>query len=289
LNKDRRLIGRQSGQLTGQVAIVTGASSGIGAAVAHALGRRGVHLVLAARRRERIEALAKALSTTYGVRACAVQTDMSQRAQVLALVQYTLAYFGRIDILVNNAGLGLQGDVADLPPDDVRFVFDVNVFGALDAMQAVIPVMHDQQGGVIVNIGSIVSKVAVPSLGKVGSSAAYTASKFALYAFSSVARMELAADKIRVVTMLPGVTESEFNASSLRPAGVERPVRRERSLMGVVPAEKVAERTVLAIVRGEREVYITLKDRLFVWAANTFPGLFAWAVTILREIRLRNI
>lgn len=275
--------------LAGQVAIVTGASSGIGAATARALAQQGVELVLAARRRERIEQLAQTLSADYGVRTHAVQTDVSQRPQIQALVDYTLAYFGRIDILVNNAGLGLQGDVADLPPAAVRYVFDVNVFGALDAMQAVIPAMRRQHSGVIVNVGSILGKVAMPSLGMVGSSAAYTASKFALQAFSAAARMELAADNIQVVTILPGVTESEFNANFLtHTGGAVRERRRAGGLMGVVPAEKVADRMVLAIQRGEREVYITAKDRLFVWGATTFPGLFTWAATTLRRVRVRS-
>ena len=271
-----------------QVAIVTGASSGIGAATARALARQRAHVVLAARRQEQIAALAAELADAYAVRALAIPTDMSRPAEIAHLVDRTVAEFGRVDILVNNAGLGLQGDVADLETADLRYLFDVNVFGAVQAMQAVIPPMRRQQGGVIVNISSILGKVVVPSLGMVGSSAGYTASKYALNAFSTAARMELRADGIRVVTVLPGVTASEFNQNFLvTDADQPQRVRRTGSLMGVMPAERVADRIVRVIERREREVYITLKDRVFVLAANAAPGLFEWAMRVMRARRLK--
>ena len=177
--------------------------------------------------------------------------------------------------------------MADLPPAELRYLFDVNVFGAVAAMQAVISPMRCQRGGVIVNISSILGKVTVPSLGMVGSSAGYTASKYALNAFSAAARMELKADNIHVVTMLPGVTASEFNDHFLvsTPAR-SQPVRRTGSLMGVMPAAKVAQRMVRAIERREREVYCRWQDHLFVIGANTMPGLFEWAMLWFRRSRI---
>lgn len=270
-----------------RVAIVTGASSGIGAATARALAQQRAHVVLAARRQEQIVALAAELAGAYAVRTLAVPTDMSRPEEITHLVDRTLAEFGRVDILVNNAGLGLQGDVADLAAADLRYLFDVNVFGAVQAMQAVIPPMRSQRSGVIVNISSILGKVVVPSLGMVGSSAGYTASKYALNAFSAAARMELRSAGIHVITVLPGVTASEFNHHFLvTDRGQPRRVRRTGSLMGVVPAERVAARIVRAIARREREVYITLKDRLFVLAATAAPGLFEWAMGVMRGRRV---
>lgn len=270
-----------------RVAIVTGASSGIGAATARALAQQRAHVVLAARRQEQIAALAAELAGAYAVRTLAVPTDMSRPEEIAHLVDRTLGEFGRVDILVNNAGLGLQGDVADLAAADLRYLFDVNVFGAVQAMQAVIPPMRSQRSGVIVNISSILGKVVVPSLGMVGSSAGYTASKYALNAFSAAARMELRSAGIHVITVLPGVTASEFNHHFLvTDRGQPRRVRRTGSLMGVVPAERVAARIVRAIARREREVYITLKDRLFVLAATAAPGLFEWAMGVMRGRRV---
>lgn len=270
-----------------RVAIVTGASSGIGAATARALAQQRAHVVLAARRQEQIAALAAELAGAYAVRTLAVPTDMSRPEEIAHLVDRTLAEFGRVDILINNAGLGLQGDVADLAAADLRYLFDVNVFGAVQAMQAVIPPMRSQRSGVIVNISSILGKVVVPSLGMVGSSAGYTASKYALNAFSAAARMELRSAGIHVITVLPGVTASEFNHHFLvTDRGQPRRVRRTGRLMGVVPAERVAARIVRAIARREREVYITLKDRLFVLAATAAPGLFEWAMGVMRGRRV---
>jgi short-subunit dehydrogenase len=101
--------------------------------------------------------------------------------------------------------------------------------------------------------------------------------------------MELRSDNIRVVTVLPGVTASEFNDSFLRGAassGTDHKVRRTGSLMGVMPSEKVARRIVKAIERSDREVYVALKDRLFVWGANLAPGLFEWAMIRFRKSRI---
>lgn len=272
--------------LTDQVAIVTGASSGIGAATARALARRGVHVVLAARRTDRLVRLAEELAQEHGVRALVVPTDISLTYQIDALVSRTVAEFGRIDILVNDAGVGLQGDLAGLPEKDLRYVFDVNVFGAVHAMQAVIPVMRGQGGGAIVNVSSILGEIALPSLGMVGSSAGYTASKHALAAFSAAARMELAEDKIRVITVVPGVTQSEFDEHFIvTTPGAERKPRRKGSLLGVVPAEVVADRIVRAIERGERTVYVTLKDRGVVTAAALLPGPTEWGLRQLRAVR----
>lgn len=272
--------------LKDQVAIVTGASSGIGAATARALARRGVQVVLAARRTDRLVRLAEELAQEHGVRALVVPTDVSITYQVDALVSRTLAEFGRIDILVNDAGVGLQGDLAGLPEKDLRYVFDVNVFGAVHAMQAVIPIMRSQGGGAIVNVSSILGEIALPSLGMVGSSAGYTASKHALAAFSAAARMELAEDKIRVITVVPGVTQSEFDEHFIvTTAGAERKPRRRGSLLGVTPAEVVADRIVRAIERGDRTVYVTLKDRGVVTAAALLPGPTEWGLRQLRAVR----
>jgi len=278
----------------GRVAIVTGASSGIGAATARALAAAGAHVVLAARRTDRLQQLASSLSAIYGVHADVVPTDTSRREQIDGLVAHTLERHRRIDILVNNAGVGLQGDVAVLPERELRYLFDVNLFAPQFAMQAVIPSMRKQSGGTIVNISSILAKVTLPSLGMVGSSAGYTASKAALHAFSLAARMELARDGIHVVTVLPGVTRSEFNEQFLLSAPPEPAAghipgqaakRPSGSLMGITPPEHVARAILHGIERNQREVYVTWKDRLFVWGANAVPGLFEWSMIRLRARR----
>lgn len=278
----------------GRVAIVTGASSGIGAATARALAGAGAHVVLAARRTDRLQQLASGLTATYGIHTDVVTTDMSRREQIEGLVAQTLERYRRIDLLVNNAGVGLQGDVAVLPERELRYLFDVNLYAPQFAMQAVIPSMRKQGGGTIVNISSILAKVTLPSLGMVGSSAGYTASKAALHAFSLAARMELAGDGIHVVTVLPGVTRSEFNEQFLVSEAPEPTAghipgqatkRPSGSLMGITPPEHVAQAILHGIERNQREVYVTWKDRLFVWGANAMPGLFEWSMIRLRTKR----
>jgi len=274
-------------KLTGQVAVVTGASSGIGAAAAEALAAQGAHVVLAARRFDRLQQLASELNERYGVRTLVVPTDLSRRIDIDRLVEEALRAFSRIDILINNAGLGLQGDLIALPEHQVRYLFDVNVYAPLFAMQSVAPIMARQGGGTIVNVGSILSKIVVPSLGMVGSSAAYSASKFALDAFSAAARMELASQKIAVISVLPGVTRSEFNDAFLLSDGSRpRKVPKTGGLLGVVSAEQVAQRIVRAIEQGEREVYVTAKDRLIVVGATAMPGLWQWSLMRLRAWRM---
>ncbi len=279
----------------GRVAIVTGASSGIGAATARALAAAGADVVLAARRTGRLQQLAADLAATYGILADVAATDMSRREQVEELVAHTLARHQRIDILVNNAGIGLQGDVAVLPERELRYLFDVNLYGPQFAMQAAIPSMRKQGAGTIVNISSILAKVTLPSLGMVGASAGYSASKAALHAFSLAARMELAGDGIHVVTVLPGVTRSEFNEQFLLSAApphnpehnpehnAERPTG---SLMGVTSPERVAQAILRGIAKNRREVYVTWKDQMFVWGANAAPGLFEWSLIRLRARRM---
>ena len=284
---------RAWGTFAGRVAIVTGASSGIGAATAHALAAAGAQVVLAARRTDRLEQLARELSGAFGAKAEVLATDMSRREDIARLVEHTLQRHRRIDILVNNAGVGLQGDVADLPERELRYLFDVNLFGPQLAMQAVLPQMRRQGEGAIANISSILAKVTLPSLGMVGSSAGYSGSKAALHAFSLAARMELASAGIRVITVLPGVTRSEFNEQFLvGEGGAHSPARTSArpsgSLMGITPPERVAQAVLRGIDKNQREVYVTWKDRLFVWGAQAAPGLFEWSMIRLRARRLAH-
>ncbi len=255
--------------LRGRVAVITGASRGIGAAVAEALAQEGCHLVLAARSGDRLEALAQRLRQEHGIRALAVPTDMADEAQVRALVQRAVEAFGTVDILVNNAGLGLFGAVHEVRMADLRYVFEVNLFGPVAAMQEVVPIMQRQGRGSIVNIASIVGRFPQPLGG------GYSATKYALIGISGAARAELKRDGIRVVLVCPGLTDTEFaRHSRVSVPGMEAGQGEAQAPFRGVSPERVARRTVEAIRRGEREVYVTLFDRLIVWFAWLFPGLF---------------
>jgi short-subunit dehydrogenase len=226
------------------VAIVTGASRGIGAQVARKLHGAGARVVLAARDQSRLQALAR----TLGDGCLVVQTDVTQRDQVDALVKETLASFGQVDILINNAGVGLSGIVADVSIKDMERVFAVNVFGALACIQAVVPHMRAQQRGHIVNVSSILGKVAVPQ------TAGYAASKFALQALSDGLRVEEAPHGIHVTVVCPGSTETDFRANEIHGGST---LLEQRPKINAMTAEKAAELTVRAIQRVKREVILT--------------------------------
>lgn len=269
--------------LRDKVAIVTGASRGIGAAIAAELAMEGCHVVLAARSQDRTIALAERLRQLHGVRTLALTVDIADPGAVTAMVERTVAEFGGVDLLINNAGMGIYGSMDEVKMADLRHVFDVNFFGAIQAMQAVVPAMRRRGGGVIVNISSIVGKFASPLGG------GYTATKFALEGASAAARAELRRDRIKVIIVRPGLTETEFsqNARVSVPGAEHRQGERHAPMRGIT-AEKVARRTVRAIQREEREIYISWFDRLLVLGSQLLPALFAWGLVWAAAIRRKR-
>lgn len=246
--------------LSGKVAVVTGSSSGIGEATARALSARGASVVLAARAEEKLGALAREISTAGG-RSLVVGTDVSDRGSVRAMVERTVGELGALDVLVNNAGVGLSGRVAELRPDDLRYVFDVNLLGPLHCIQEALACMT--RGGRIINVSSVVGQRAIPKVG------GYCATKFALNALSDALRVEVADRGITVTSVYPGTTRTSFRDNSRRTKSEKRGWRPKG-----VPPEKVAEKIAEAAEKGGRDVYVTLADRLFVTAtASLAPGL----------------
>ena len=224
----------------GKLALVTGASSGIGAATARLLSGMGARVVLAARRTDRLDALAAELPGSL-----AVTTDVTIPDQVRRLVSRTLGTHGRVDVLVNNAGQGLHVPVEELVPDDLRAVFELNVVAPLVGMQAVLPVMRAQSGGAIVNVSSATSLRIFPGLG------GYSATKAALNLLSQVAAVEFAASGISVSVVYPSVTATEFH-QSLRAGGF---AGRGRGI-APDPPELVGAAIAFAIRTGEGHVLV---------------------------------
>jgi NAD(P)-dependent dehydrogenase (short-subunit alcohol dehydrogenase family) len=224
------------------VMLVTGASSGIGAATARAGAAAGARVVLAARREERIRALAEELPDARAV-ACDV-TDADQLAQA---VQTAIDAYGRIDVLVNNVGQGLHVPMEEVDAADFRAVLDLNVVAPLAAMQAVIPIMRSQGAGSIVNISSGTTLVVRPGVG------AYAASKAALNMLSSVARLELAGAGIVVSTVYPFITATEFHRS-LRAGELQATASPQEIPAELRPQrpEQVAE-VILEVIRSGAE------------------------------------
>jgi len=189
--------------LAGQVVIITGASSGIGEATARRLARGGASLMLAARRMDRSEALARELDPT-GKRVGALATDITNDADRRRLVEETLRRFGRIDALVNNAGYGTRGPLEQVPVELIRRNYETNVFSLIALTQLVVPHLRGRGAGRIINIGSVAGRIARPL------SSVYDSTKHALEAITDGLRGELAPFGIDVVLIRPGFILTEF-------------------------------------------------------------------------------
>ncbi|HLI02465.1 MAG TPA: SDR family NAD(P)-dependent oxidoreductase [Acidimicrobiales bacterium] len=235
-------------ELDGKVVVVTGASSGIGAATARAAGRAGARLVLAARRRERLESLAEEV----GGDALVVPTDMRDLGQVRRLIEVAEEERGGVDVLVNNAGQGLHVPVEDIAVEDLAAVVELNVYGVLVAMQAVIPLMRRAGGGCIVNVSSGTTRMPAP----VGA-AGYAATKAALNMLSRAAREELAGDGIVVSTVYPFITATEFHDTLRAGSGPSG----SRPGLEPDPPDKVAQ-VILELIRTGEPEAVLLPERM---------------------------
>lgn len=190
-------------QLGGRVALVTGASSGIGAATALALARAGARVALAARRKDRLESVAEQIRGAGG-EAHAITADLAREADAQRSVRETEQHFGRLDILVNNAGVMYLEPVAEADLGRWRQMLELNVLGLIAATQAALAGMRQRHDGHIVNVSSTAGRFANPM------SAGYSASKFGVGAFSEALRREVYKDNVRVTVIEPGVVETEL-------------------------------------------------------------------------------
>ncbi|MBD3887257.1 SDR family NAD(P)-dependent oxidoreductase [Phormidium tenue FACHB-886] len=192
-----------SKKLDGKVAIITGASSGIGKATAIALAEEGAYVAIAARRGDRLNELAQQIEASGG-KALPIVTDVTDEAQVNDLIQKTNAVLGRIDILVNNAGIGALGTIEEGDPAEWRRQFDLNVLGLLYATHAVLPIFKAQGVGHVVNLSSVAGRTARAGVG------VYNATKWGVNALSEALRQEVHKHNIRVTIIEPGLVATEF-------------------------------------------------------------------------------
>ena len=230
-----------------RVVIVTGASSGIGRAIAARIGRAGTTVVLAARRADELATLAGEIEAAGGA-AVVVPTDVRDPAAIADLVDRATRVTGRLDGLVNNAGIGgassiLSADAA------VEKLIDVNLRAPIRLMSAVVPIMREQRSGSIVNIGSVA--------GEIGISGTYSATKFALRGMTDSVRRELAGTGIGVTLIEPGFIATPLNA--------DRP--------GLPGPEIVAAAVERALKRPRRRVVVPARYRVAILVANALPAV----------------
>jgi NADP-dependent 3-hydroxy acid dehydrogenase YdfG len=199
---------------THRVALITGASSGIGAAVARELGTRGYHLALAARRRDALEAVAAQIRTAGGG-AVPLVCDLTKPEQIATCVAHALTEFGRIDVLVNNAGIMHNGLIAGADVSEWREMIDVNLMGLMLVTHAVLPHMQAAGGGHIVNISSVAGRIITVNNG------VYNVTKWGVNVFSEALRKEVYTDKIKVTVIEPGVVDTDLKEKIANPQARE--------------------------------------------------------------------
>ncbi|MEA2688644.1 MAG: hypothetical protein QOD51_1251 [Candidatus Eremiobacteraeota bacterium] len=232
---------------SGRVAIVAGASGGIGTAAVRAFLASGMRVVLAAPQDALLDAIAREVES-FGDRVLVVAGDITRRADVDELVARALVRFGRIDVLANVAGIGSSPSFCDSTDDEIERVLAVNLLGAARLMHAVLPVMKAQRRGAIVNVGSVAGEAAVMGI--------YSASKFGLRGLNDSVRREVRSFNITVTLVEPGFVRTPMNPG-----------------MSNLPGPEIVADAIVAAVRRPRRAHIVPgRYRLPVFLVKTFPG-----------------
>lgn len=235
--------------LNEKVVVITGASSGIGRALAFAFARRAAKLVLVARNVDRLEAVQREIAP-YTSDILVIPADISDEEQLQNVVDLTLNTFGRFDVLVNNAGIAVSGPIQNHSAEQVRRVVEVNLLAAIQLTRLVLPHMLEHNHGYVLNVGSGLGRTAMPMY------ATYTATKYGLAGFSDALRRELDRTGVYVTLALPGWTRTDMVTPEM-----EDLLSRYGYKLG--DPDEVAERIVLGLVHGSREIML---GGLFEWA-----------------------
>jgi short-subunit dehydrogenase len=254
-------------ELAGKIVVVTGASMGIGEAIAKLFADQGATLVMLSRDAGRVEAARARVG--HNERTLAMACDVRHREEIDRAVGLTLHHYQRIDVWVNNAGHGLLDSVAQMEMAACREMFDTNFFGAVMGMQAVIPIMRQQGGGTIINISSVAGHIPLPF------HAAYSATKFAMNAIGKAAGVELKKDGIHILTVCPGYVRTAFGENAV--LGNEQKKVRPNSVRGIT-AERVARATLQGYLKCKREVIVPWTMYVPQKIYQLFPGVLEWAM-----------
>ncbi|HEY7428898.1 MAG TPA: SDR family oxidoreductase [Gemmataceae bacterium] len=251
----------QRRKLNGLRIVITGASQGIGKALAEAAARRGARVLAAARSDALLAELTQKVRAAGGVLET-VHADITRREDREAMAGAALRNFGGIDVLINNAGIGATGHFAEVSPERLRAIMEVNFFALVETTRQFLPLLRLGTTPAIVNISSIAGKRGIPARSE------YSASKFAVQGFSEALRTELAKDGIDVLIVCPGLTQTNFSHNML-----EQKAALQLDHLRGMTAEAVAEATLRTLERGRNEVCLSLNGRLIVLVNRLFPRL----------------
>ena len=243
--------------------LITGASSGIGEAAAHAFSNLGCELFLVARRSDRLDEVAAECERRGAARTVCKQADLSVSGAGATIVDECLGAFGGLEVAICNAGYGIMGPVFEVPPADMSRIWQVNFQSAYETIHAALPHLIGQKRGHIVMVSSVLGKKAMPF------SAAYSVTKFAQVALGESLWGELRGSGVGVSVICPGYTATEFHQAAKRTgsmAKLSRPFQGQSS-------EHVAEVIVRAVLRGKREVHLTFPGRMICGIERLAPGL----------------
>jgi short-subunit dehydrogenase len=250
-------------EITNKIAVVTGASSGIGRALAVELGLRGARVVIAARSEEKLAETA-AIMSGYGIEHLSIPFDITSKPSIKNLIESVGNECGPVDIFVNNAGIGLFENIIDSNKEDMDMVFNTNFWGPLTILQHIVPTMS---GGMVVNISSAAAKYAPYQQGM------YAASKAALERMTEALSVEQ--KNIKTLLVIPDRTDTPFMKHVVGP--------REKATLALQlkfsSAESVAKKIVRAIEKEKRICYPTLKARVYTVLSAVFPGLVRAIIT----------
>jgi short-subunit dehydrogenase len=247
--------------LRGSVVVITGATSGIGRTVAMMMGAKGAYLVLAARRRDALQAVAAAASPQRD--ALAVPTDVANAHEVEALAAAAMERHGRIDVWVNDAAVSVYGRFDEIPETDFRQVIETNLLGCVHGCQSALPIMRRKGHGTIINVASMLAKVPAPYVSP------YVVSKFGIRALSGCLRAELLDEPgLHVCTVHPGTIDTPLFGHVANYTG-----REVQAMPPVVAVERAARAVVRCAERPRRNIYVGMTARLTVLQATVLPGL----------------
>lgn len=253
------------GQYKGKTIVITGASSGIGKALAYRFAQEGANIVLAARQYALTCEFAQDIENKFGVKAIAVATDVSKEEYCKHLINEAKRVFGRIDVLINNAGISMRALFEDVDLEVLKSVMDVNFWGTVYCTKYAIPELLKTKGSII-GVSSIAGYKGLP--GRSG----YSASKFAMQGFLESIRIENINKGLHVMIACPGFTSTNIRNSALAKDGTiqgESPLD-EKTMMS---AEKVADHIITALKRKKNQLILTLQGKTIVWSGKVFSRL----------------